>query len=101
MLLYETLPEDNEMNLIKWLAEHESLKDEMIMFYLEYDDEETGELLQVFCNGELNISINIDYLKNCIRFQDLIDKYYYVIFDKFKVDIGEIKDGARLGDDIE
>ena len=23
------------------------------------------------------------------------------MFDKFKVDIGEIKDGARLGDDIE
>ena len=52
-------------------------------------------------NLELNISISIDYLKNCIRFQDLIDKYYYLMFDKFKVDIGEIKDGTRLGDDIE
>ena len=101
MWLYDTLLEDNEMNLIKWLAEHEHLKDEMILFYPEYADEKTGELKKVIFNEELNISIDIVYLKNCIRFQDLIDKHYYVMFDKFKVDIGEIKDGTRLGDDIE
>ena len=101
MRLYDTLLEDNEMNLIKWLAEHEHLKDAMILFYPEYADENTGELKKVIFNEELNISIDIVYLKNCIQFQDLIDKYYYVMFDKFKVDIWEIKDGARLGDDIE
>ena len=101
MWLYDTLLEDNEMNLIKWLAEHEHLKDEMILFYPEYADENTGELKKVIFNEELNISIDIVYLKNCIRLQDLIDKHYYVMFDKFKVDIGEIKDGTRLGDDIE
>ncbi len=101
MRLYETLLDDNEMNLIKWLAEHEHLKDAMILFYPEYADENTGKLKKVIFNEELNISISIDYLKNCIRFQVLIDKHYYVMFDKFKVDIGEIKDGTRLGDDIE
>ena len=101
MRLYETLLDDNEMNLIKWLAEHENLKDAMILFYPEYADENTGKLKKVIFNEELNISISIDYLKNCIRFQVLIDKHYYVMFDKFKVDIGEIKDGTRLGDDIE
>ena len=101
MILYDTLLEDNEMNLLKWLAEHENIKDAMILFYLEYADEQTGELKKVIFNEELNISISIDYLKNCIRFQDLIDKYYYLMFDKFKVDIGEIKNGARLGEDID
>lgn len=101
MRLYDTLLEDNEMNLLKWLAEHEHLKDAMILFYPEYADENTGELKKVIFNEELNISIDIVYFKNCIRFQDLIDMHYYVMFDKFKVDIGEIKDGALLGDDIE
>jgi hypothetical protein len=101
MILYDTLLEDNEMNLLKWLAEHQNIKDAMILFYLEYADEQTGELKKVIFNEELNISISIDYLKNCIRFQDLIDKYYYLMFDKFKVDIGEIKNGARLGEDID
>ena len=101
MRLYDTLLEDNEMNLLKWLAEHEHLKDAMILFYPEYADENTSELKKVIFNEELNISIDIVYFKNCIRFQDLIDMYYYVMFDKFKVDIGEIKDGTRLGDDIE
>ena len=101
MRLYVTLLDDNEMNLLKWLAEHEYLKDELMLFCPEFVDENTNRLQKVMVNQELNISINIDYLKNCIQFQDLIDKYYYVMFDKFKVDIGEIKDGARLGDDIE
>jgi hypothetical protein len=101
MRLYDTLLDDNEMNLIKWLAEHEHLKDVMILFYPEYADEKTGELKKVIFNEELKISIDIVYLKNCIRFQDLIDKHYYLMFDKFKVDIGEIKDGTRLGGDIE
>ena len=97
MRLYVTLLDDNEMNLLKWLAEHEYLKDELMLFCPEFVDENTNRLQKVMVNQELNISINIDYLKNCIQFQDLIDKYYYVMFDKFKVDIGEIKDGARLG----
>jgi hypothetical protein len=99
--LYDTLLDDNEMNLLKWLAEHEYLKDELILFYPEFIDENTNRLQKVMVNLELNISIDIVYLNNCIRFQDLIDKHYYVMFDKFKVDIGEIKDGTRLRDDIE
>jgi hypothetical protein len=101
MRLYDTLLEDNEMNLIKWLAEHEYLKDAMILFYPEYADENTGELKKVIFNEELNISIDIVYLKNCILFQDIIDTHYYVMFDKFKVEIEEKEDFTPFGDDIE
>ncbi|MGL2963894.1 hypothetical protein ACSVH2_08770 [Flavobacterium sp. RSB2_4_14] len=101
MRLYDTLLEDYEMNMLKWLAEHEGLKNEMILFYSDFADEKTGELKQIIFNQELNISINIDYLKNCIRFQDTIDTNYYTLFDKFKVEI-ETKEGVPLsGEEIE
>lgn len=101
MKLYDTLLEDNEINLLKWLAEHEYLKDMMILFYPEYADEKTGELKNIIFNEELNISINIVYLNNCIRFQDVIDTHYYVMFDKFKIEIEEKEDFNPFGDDIE
>jgi len=101
MRLYDTLLEDNEMNLIKWLAEHEHLKDAMILFYPEYADEKTGELKKVIFNEELNISIDIVYLKNCIRFQETIDTHYYVMFDKFKVEIEEKENFTPFDEDIE
>ncbi|MFY8036321.1 MAG: WD40/YVTN/BNR-like repeat-containing protein, partial [Cyclobacteriaceae bacterium] len=50
-------------------------------------DENTDCLKKVIVNQELNISISIDYLKNCIRFQNSIDRHYYVMFNKFKVAI--------------
>jgi hypothetical protein len=101
MQLFDTLLEDNEMNLVKWLTEHEHLKDAMILFYPEYADENTGELKKVIFNEELNISIDIVYLKNCIRFQDVIDTHYYVLFDKYKVEIAEKENFTPFGDDIE
>jgi hypothetical protein len=101
MELYDTLLEDNEMNLLKWLTEHEHLKDAMILFYPEYMDEKTGELKNVVFNLELNISIDKVYLKNCIRFQDLIDTHYYVLFDKFKVEIEEKENFTHFRDDVE
>jgi hypothetical protein len=60
MQLYDTLLEDNEMNLLKWLAENEYLKDELILFYPEFIDENTNRLQKVMVNLELNISISID-----------------------------------------
>lgn len=99
--LYDTLLEDNEMNLIKWLAEHEHLKDAMILFYPEYADEKSGELKKVVFNDELNISIDLIYLKNCIHFQDIIDTHYYIMFDKYKVEIEEKDNFTPFGDDVE
>lgn len=101
MRLYDTLLEDNEMNLLKWLAEHEHLKNAMILFYPEYADEKTGELKKVIVNEALNISIDKVYLKNCIRFQDVIDTHYYVLFDKYKVEIEEKENFTPFGDDVE
>ena len=89
------------MNLLKWLTEHEHIKDAMILFYPEYADEQTGELKKVIFNEELNISINIVYLKNCIRFQNSIDRHYYVMFDKFKVAIEGEENFSPFDDDIE
>jgi hypothetical protein len=101
MRLYDTLLEDNEMNLLKWLAENEHLKDAMILFYPEYADEKTGELKKVIVNEALNISIDKVYLKNCIRFQDVIDTHYYILFDKYKVEIEEKENFTPFGDDFE
>jgi hypothetical protein len=101
MRLYDTLLEDNEMNLLKWLTEHEHIKDAMILFYPEYADEQTSELKKVIFNEELNISIDTVYLKNCIRFQDIIDTHYYAMFDRFKVEIEEKENVTPFSNDIE
>lgn len=99
--LFDTLIEDNEHNLIKWLAEHENLKDKLILFCPDYVDEETNRSQKVIVNFELNISISKDYLNNCIRFQDLIDTHYYIMFDKIKIVKGEQNDFTPFDDDIE
>lgn len=101
MQLYDTLIEDIEMNLLKWLAEHEHLKDELILFYCDLADEKTGEFNNIIFNKELNISLELEYLKNCFRFQDIIDTYYYVMFDKFKTEIEEKEDCNPFDDVIE
>lgn len=101
MQLYNTLIKDIEMNLLKWLAEHENLKDELILFYPEYADEKSGELKKLVFNDELNISIDLIYLKNCIHFQNIIDTHYYIMFDKYKVEIEEKDNFTPFGDDVE
>lgn len=101
MQLYDTLIEDIEMNLLKWLAEHEHIKDELILFYCDLADEKTGELNNIIFNKELNISIELEYLINCIRFQDIIDTYYYVMLDKFKIEIDEKENYTPFDDDFE
>jgi hypothetical protein len=101
MQLHDSLLEDNEMNLLKWFAEHEYIKDDLILFLPEFVDEKTKRLKQIIVNDKLNISISVDYLISCIRFQDMIDTNYYKLFDKFKVEIEEEKDFTPFGDDID
>ena len=101
MRLYDTLLDDNEMNLLKWLAEHEYLKDELMLLCPEFVDENTVCFKKVTVSQELNISISIDYLKNCICFQNSIDRHYYVMFDKFKVAIEGEENFSPFDDDIE
>ena len=99
--LYDTLLEGYEMNLLKWLAEHEHLKDELILLYLEFLEENANRLKKIIINHEFKISININYLKNCIRFQEIIDLHYYVKLDKFKIEIKDNEDFTPFEDDIE
>ncbi len=101
MRLYDTLLEENEMNLLKWLAEHEHLKDELMLLCPDFVDENTDRLQKVIVNQELNISIDVVYLKNCIRFQNTIDRHYYVMFNKFKVTIEGEENFSPFDDDIE
>ena len=101
MRLYDTLLEENEMNLLKWLAEHEHLKDELVLLCLDFVDENTDRLQKVIVNQELNISIDVVYLKNCIRIQNSIDRNYYVMFNKFKVTIEGEENFSPFDDDIE
>ena len=101
MRLYDTLLEENEMNLLKWLAEHEHLKDELMLLCPDFVDENTDRLQKVIVNQELNISIDVVYLKSCIRFQNTIDRHYYVMFNKFKVTIEGEENFSPFDDDIE
>ena len=101
MRLFDKLLIDNEMNLLKWLSEHEHLKNELILLSPQFVDENTQRLKKVIVNQDLKIAINTDDLKNCIRFQDFIDMYYYVMFDKYKVAVEENEHFTPFGDDIE
>ena len=101
MQLYDSLFEDYEMNLLKWFAEHENIKDDLILFLPEFVDENTKELKQVKVDADLNISISIDNLINCIRFQEIIDTNYYKLFDKYKMEIEEEEDFIPFGNNLE
>jgi hypothetical protein len=99
--LFDTLYLDYEMNLLKWLSEYEQLKDSLILFYPKYADEKTGELSKVIFNQELNISIDKAELKHCIRFQEIINTYYYVLLDKYKLHFDQKMNVPLSDEDIE
>jgi hypothetical protein len=55
--LYDTLLDDNEMNLLKWLAEHEYLKGELMLFCPEFLDENSCLLKK----GRLTLDDNVSF----------------------------------------
>ena len=101
MRLYDTLIDYIEMNLLKWLAEYENLKSELILLSPQFVDENTPSLKKVIVNEDLKIAIDTDELKNCVRFQEAIDRHYYVLFDKYKVAVEEKEDFTPFGDDMD
>ena len=98
MRLYDTLIDYIEMNLLKWLGEHEHLKSELILLSPQFVDENTQSLKKVIVNEDLKIAIDTDELKNCVRFQDAIDRHYYVMFDKYKIAVEQKEDFTPFGD---
>lgn len=85
MQLFDSILIEDEMNLLKWLAEHEDLKDDFILFSPDYVDENTVELKYIIVNNALDISISTDYLKNGIRFKDIVESHYYEFLNKYKI----------------
>ena len=59
------------------------------------------ELKKVIVNEDLKIDIDSDELKNCVRFQEAIDRHYYVMLDKYKVAVEQKEDFMPFGDGVE
>ena len=99
--LYDNLIEGYELNLIKWLAEHEQLKDEILLLPTEFLDKNANRLKTISVNKDLNISIKFDVSTSSIRFQDIIDAHYNVMFNKFTADGLEKQGLSPFADDTE
>ena len=80
MRLYDTLIDYIEMNLLKWLAEHENLKSELILLSPQFVDENTQSFKKVIVNEKSETKVGkilkFSEDKN-VRIKNIDDAIYF------------------------
>lgn len=80
---------DDEPQLLKWLVKYEHFHYDLIL--LRHDSISEFALVngKEKISKELNIYFNIEILRKCIDLENIIDKYYYAMIDKYNTETFE------------
>ena len=90
-----------EMQLLKWLVEHEELHCKLMLLYPNVIDEKDHKSGKVNLSKDLNRYFNSDYLKYCIAVENIFDTYYYEKLNHYRIEYEKLNDISPFDDDFD
>jgi len=80
---FKTLNINNELELLKWLVNHENLQYQLILLHPNIVPEEALITGKIKLYNDFNIYFKKELLQNCINLEAIFDNYYYDKLNKY------------------
>lgn len=90
-----------EMQLLKWLVEHEELRHNLMLFHPNIINEKDLKSGKVNLFSNLNRYFNLDYLKYCIAVENIFDTLYYDKLNHYRIEDEKLKNVTPFDDEFD
>ena len=90
-----------EMQLLKWLVEHEELHCKLMLLYPNVIDGKDHKSGKINLFKDLNRYFNSEYLKYCISVENVFDTYYYEKLNHYRIEDEKLKDISPFDDNFD